>query len=131
MAFLVVPTTVAFPEYTQRTVLEGREYVLRFIYNEREGAWYLDISDSDENPLMLGMKLVADWNLLRRATDARLPTGELYAVDLAGSDQSEDVAGRRAILQIARDPGRNDLGDDGRVELVYVDAAEVADAEAA
>lgn len=125
---LVVPTTSAFPDYTQRTSLDGREYILRFIFNEREQRWYLDFFDGDETPLVLSLKLVANWNLLRRETDERLPPGELYAVDLSGTS-NEDVptdAGTATLLQIARDPGRDDLGADGRVALMYFDAAELA-----
>lgn len=125
---LVVPTTSAFPDYTQRTSLDGREYILRFIFNEREQRWYLDFFDGDETPLALSLKLVANWNLLRRETDERLPPGELYAIDLSGTS-NEDVptdAGTATLLQIARDPGRDDLGADGRVALMYFDAAELA-----
>ncbi len=124
---LVVPTTSAHPDYTQRTSLDGREYVLRFIYNEREQRWYLDLFDGDETPLALGLKLVANWNLLRRETDARLPPGELYAIDLSGTvdEQAAVDLDTVRILQIARDPGRDDLGADGRVALVYLDAEEL------
>jgi len=124
---LIVPTTSAFPDYTQRTTLDGREYILRFIFNEREQRWYLDIFSSDETPLALGLKLVVNWNLLRRETDERLPPGELYAIDFSGAanESAPSDADAATLLQLARDPGLNDLGADGRVGLMYFDAEEL------
>lgn len=54
------------PHTTQQTELDGKTYTLEFEFIEREGFWMLHISDQDGNPLVCGIKLVADWPLLRR-----------------------------------------------------------------
>lgn len=95
--------------YTQRTTLDGREYVLTFDWNGRAGHWFFSIADQDEDPILQGVKVVLGWNLLDGVRDVRRPPGAIVAVDLTGSGEP---------------PGRTELG--GRVELVYYDAEELA-----
>lgn len=93
--------------YTQRTVLDGREYLLRFRWNQRAAKWYLSIYDQNEIPIYEGIKIVTNFPLLGyRIVDARRPPGEIIAVDVTSD----------------RDPGLYDLGS--RVVLMYVDAAD-------
>lgn len=82
---LEIPVSVDTPLYTQRTTLDGREYILAFDWNGRENRWYLSILDVSGEPLANGIKLVANWPLLRRFTDPRLPTGVLMAIDYSPS----------------------------------------------
>ena len=107
MAELLVPTSPGVHYYTQKTKLDGRDFVLRFAFNERESAWYLSILDEEETPLLLDLKLVANWPLLRHYRyDPRFPPGELMAVDLTGDGAP---------------PGIDELGEGKRVELKYFD----------
>lgn len=107
MAVLLVPTSPGVPYYSQTTKLDGRDYLLRFAFNEREAAWRLSILEPDETPLLLGLKLVANWPLLRHYHhDPRLPPGELMVVDLTGE---------------ATVPGLDELGEGKRCELTYFD----------
>ena len=108
MAVRIIPTSTTAPLYTQRTELDGRECVVAFDWNERDGAWYLAISDVDEERLLSGIKIVEGAPLLRRQTDPRLPPGEIVAVD---------------TMDEGKDPGFADRGD--RVILYYVDAADL------
>lgn len=73
------------PFFEQLTQLEGVEYLLRFLWSPREGAWYLDVLDQDGNALALASKLVLGVRLLRRFQDARLPPGFLFVVDFTGT----------------------------------------------
>ena len=111
MATLVIPTTPGEPYYRQKTKLEGREFTLSFAFNQRIGRWYLSIYDEAEVPLLLGIKLVTNWPLLRRYRfDTRLPPGELMALAADGD----------------RTPaGLDELGPGKRVELVYLEAADL------
>ena len=54
---------------TQRVTLAGAAYTLRLVWRETIGAWYLDVRDSGELPIMLGRRLVADWVPTRYAAD--------------------------------------------------------------
>lgn len=108
MATLFVPTTPGLPFYTQKTRLDGVDYILEFRYNQREDRWYLSISDSEEIPILTGLKLVCNWPLLHSYQyDPRVPPGELMAIDLSGDDTP---------------PGLNELGDGLRVQLTYFEA---------
>lgn len=102
----VIPTLAnGVPYYTFRTKLDGRDYNFRFAWNQRMERWFMDIMDTEENPLALGIKIVANQRLLRfYQHDDRLPPGELMAVDLSGDGSP---------------PGFYDLGIGKRCELSY------------
>jgi len=109
----VVPCTPGGQAFwTQRTALDGREYVLTFAWNARDGHWYLDVADQDGAALATGCALVVGYPLLYGVTDARRPAGDLAVLDTTGAN---DV-----------DPGFADLG--GRFQLVYYTQADDADA---
>lgn len=96
--------------WTQRTALDGRDYVLAFRWNQRAGSWTLDLADQDGAAIASGCVLVAGYPLLKGVTDARRPPGELAVLDTFGLDDL--------------DPAFSDLGT--RFVLVYVTAAELA-----
>ena len=77
MEVLEIPTQPGIPHYIQQTELDVKTYTLEFELIEREGFWMLHIGDQEGNPLVCGIKLVADWPLLRR--DAGVFVGELLA----------------------------------------------------
>src|SRR5262245_60003859 len=103
---LVVPTQ-ARPYYSQRTRLDGRDFLLSFAWNQREERWYLSIEDDVGDLLLAGLKLISNWPLLHAyQSDPRLPPGELVAFDLTeGGDETP--------------PGFDDFAIGKRVELTY------------
>ncbi len=105
MALQQINTSTTLTDYTQRTILDGREYVLHLRWNGRSAKWFLSVLDQDESPIVQGIKIVADFPLLESAVDDRLPPGVLLALD---------------TTQEGRDPGLTELGD--RVVLVYQEA---------
>lgn len=99
------------PYYSQRTRLDGRDYVLRFAYNERESRWYLSLLDESESPIILGIKLVANYSLLYPYRyDPRVPPGEINVADLTGDGSP---------------PTLLELGEGKRCELLYWTRAEL------
>lgn len=101
-----IPTQQGIPFWVQRTTLDGRDYNLRFAWNQREERWYLDINAGDDTPLLVGVKLVTNWPLLLgRHADPRLPDGELMV---------------RTTLRDDSPPGLNDMGFGLRCELLYI-----------
>lgn len=108
MALLVVPTSTELSSYTQRVTLDGREYFMSFQWNQREAKWYLAIADENEDTIVSGIKVVADFPLTRKVADTRIAPGELLAIDFS---------------QTGQDPGLTDFGE--RVLLVYVEASDV------
>jgi hypothetical protein len=92
-------------EWDQISEIDGREYVLRFYWNARAQAWYMDISDQDGSAILNGQRLVVGIAIGPQLVgDARMWPGIMACVA-----QSQDTS----------DPGQFDLG--GRVLLVYDD----------
>lgn len=102
---VTIPLRSDLTDYEFGITLDRINYVLRFVWNTRERAWYFDISTEDAEPIVMGSKLVVDAALARRSQDPRRPPGYLIAVD---------TSGRHA------DPGIADLG--ARVQLLYFPA---------
>lgn len=94
-----------------RNRLDGRFYVLRFLYNTRFDYWTLEYQTTAGVVLRGGIKLLAREDTLGRFSDPDLPPGTLFVLD----SEDQDL-----------DPGRFDLGD--RIRLVYTSEAELAEA---
>jgi len=95
--------------WSQRTALDGRDYVLTFDWIGRLSRWCLHLRDGDGAAIRTGMILNTGTLLLRGVVDPRRPPGELAVVDRTGRGDA--------------DPGIDDLGE--RFALVYLDAAEL------
>ena len=105
MATLILPVT-SDSSSSLIVTLDGTNYLLDRAWNDRDEAWYMDISLDDGTLLAAGRKLVVDWPLTGiRDTDPRMPPGVIFCTDTSGK-------------QI--DPGLNDLG--ARVPLCYEEA---------
>lgn len=89
-----------------RTVLDTVEVVLRFEWNGRENRWTLHILDAQENPLLMGLVLNINSELIERFEIPGLPPGLLVLYDT--SDKNQEC-------------GRNDLGK--RCVLMYESAS--------
>ena len=98
--------------FEKRISLDGRDYILRFLFNTREEKWYLDINDQDNVPIVSGLKLVLNIDLVRRLTDERRPKGALHVFENASSNEQQI------------DPGLSSLGLD--IQLVYFDEEEIS-----
>lgn len=104
--------TLAEPFYTIRVRLDDRDYTFEFLYSPRQERYYLSLFDSEDKPLVLGLKLVSDVALLRYwHYKEGIPLGELI-VTSTGEDKSS--------------PRLGDLLEDGRCQLTYFTKAEVA-----
>ncbi len=98
------------PFYSYATTLEGREYLLKFRFNQREDVWYLSLYMPDETPLVTGIKMLDGTDLIQRA-DERLPPGKLFAYS---NSRNNTTAG-----------GLEEVGKTKRVMLVYVSSDEL------
>lgn len=97
--------------WTQRSTLDGRDYLLTFDWNQRDGSWSLAVADQDGATIATGRRLSTGFPLLREVRDARRPPGELVVVDTLASDTREP-----------EDPSFASLG--ARHALVYLAAGE-------
>lgn len=115
---LEVPTSVELSSYSQRTQLDGEDFVLFFQFNERLCRWFVDITDQDLNPIASGLRLTTNFPVGRFIRDARRPKGLLQVVDQQGGGTDQD-----ALNQLTRDAGLFELGD--RFVFIYFEADEV------
>lgn len=105
-----IPTSFGNESHVeQRTTLSGRDYVLRFDWNQRDGYWMLSLLEPNGEPIITGVKLVADWPLLQGRLEALRPPGELLVVD---------------SIEPHADPGFADLGE--RHALIYIEPGDTA-----
>src|SRR5712664_3067557 len=109
MATVIIPTrTDGTQRYSFRCQLGARYFNLEFRWNPREASWGFVISDAAGN-LLAAEKVVVGSALTIHQVDARLPAGELIAIDTAGTDL---------------DPGLTELG--ARVVLTFTPSADFA-----
>lgn len=101
---LVIPTT-GDPYSSQRIALDGKSYTLSLAWNQYASSWSLSLFDENEEPIVVGLRVISNWPLLRYyGFDPRMPPGELYAQDVTGDGSP---------------PGLDDFGEGKRVELTY------------
>jgi hypothetical protein len=99
----------ALPAYTQDVSLEGSAYKFRVKLNYRGQYYTLDILTKEGVDIVTGMKLALNAQLLRAHPGLGLPPGELFVLDVSGSN--DVIAG-------------DDIQD--RIELTYLTEAELA-----
>jgi len=95
--------------FSQDIVLDAVPYHLRIYWNSRGAFWAIDVYDRDLNPLVMGIKIVNDYELFTNHPDRDLPPGLLLVVDYRGTD-----------FDIAFDDFTN-----GNCDLVYIAEAEL------
>ena len=103
MAVYTITPDVTYPAVVQETALDGTTYRLTFRYNERDGYWYLSITDLDDASIKPSIKLVPGARFLRYVVDETRPDGELIVLAA---------------------PDRDSLG--GSDPVIYLDATTVA-----
>lgn len=110
MAF-IIPTITEISAYQFQITLDGKIYIFVFRWNSVSEYWTFDILDFASTPIVVGIKLVINFPLIKRYASDLLPPGELIAVDPSGS-----------LDRI----GRYDLGDN-LAKLIYVTEQEYKD----
>ena len=107
MAFLQLPIRSDIPAYDFQAELDGVLYTLGFSYNTRAGYWTMDIFDSNETPILVGIRVISGWLLTNRFVMAGLPPGDFLVYDTSGKNE---------------DPLQADFGT--TKILLYADASE-------
>ena len=93
----------------QSTVLDGVEYILRIMYNQREQCYHLSIQDPNTGgDIISGIKIVSNYGLIYRYRGMPgMPPGDLVAKSNTSDDSPADIG---------------ELGTAARVTLLYLDA---------
>lgn len=90
-----IPLLADESDQTADIVIAGEPYTLRMLWNARFKYWSLSLSDRDDEPLLVNVKVVPNYPLVgryRRTTFA----GDLYFVHRAGKTYAptfDDVGG--------------------------------------
>jgi len=105
---------IEYPSFTEDVILDGVPYRFSFNWNDNGEFWSMIISDSNDNVLVAGIKIVIDYELIANFPGRSLPPGEMVAVDPSGT-----------VQRISQD----DFTDEN-VFLVYVTEDEVEQIEA-
>lgn len=71
--------------------IDGKEYILRFTYNEKYDYWSFGLYDEDSNPIIAMTKIVPNFPVFLYYTDANLPDG------IFGCISDTDKVGRQAF----------------------------------
>lgn len=98
-----------FPHFFQSVTLDNEIYILNFDWNVRGEFWNMAINNVANEPIVSGIKLVLNYELIRRFGKEELPPGYLIAIDV--TEKMEKI-------------GRNDMDD--LVFLTYYTEDEVA-----
>ena len=70
---------------SQQITLDGTVYTLKNYWNTRDEAWRISLIDADDEPILLGLKVMPNQNLTTpyKATPnigTRLPSGNIWCV---------------------------------------------------
>lgn len=94
--------------YRLQVPLSGVLYLFDVRWNDRDSAWYMDMYEADETPILLGVKLVLGNILGRRSRHLFFVQHLLRVVDTSGS---------------GKDAGFDDLGS--RVQVMHIPVSEL------
>jgi len=98
------------PNHTLTIELESSIYKLGFLYNSLGGFWSMDIWNEDDEILLLGIKIVANYPLTFPYRNVSLPPGDFYC----------------EIADIEASIGRSSFSS-GEAKLLYLTQEEIED----
>lgn len=86
-----IPIRPGMPLFDLRAELDGQTYRLVFDWNGRNERYYLTIYTDDGTLALAGVKMIANWPLLRKYPYENLPPGELVLADLTESGEQARI----------------------------------------
>lgn len=106
---LTIPFDSTQPRQTLQVDLDSVVYQLTLDWNTRTESWTLSVADASAVAIVAGVRVGADYPMLRQYLHLDLPPGLLICLDTEG---------------LVEDPTRFSLG--ARHKLVYIPLADVA-----
>lgn len=85
MATLQIPTDSVQPDHEFPIDLDGKTYLLRFIFNFRSLRWSMNVSTEPGELLIAGIPLTTLSDLLGRFVNPDLPPGIFFIQDISGN----------------------------------------------
>lgn len=101
MASIQIPLVPSVGSYRFATVITTTAYIFDVRWNTRDAAWYMDVLEVDETPIIRGIKLVLGVYLGRRSNHTLFLNGVFTLSDTSGAkaDATFDDLGVRVLLQ--------------------------------
>jgi hypothetical protein len=92
------------PSFSETISIDGVYYKLNFKWNTRDTCWLLDFLDINDNPIMLGIKLTVEYELITLHALPVMPLGSLFLLDLSATYEPcgfEDLGGRCKLYYLS------------------------------
>ena len=92
------------PAFSEVINIDDVYYKFYFKWNSRDTVWLLDITDVNDNPIMCGIKLVINYELITMHALPVMPLGQMYLFDLSGNNQPclfDDLGGRCKLFYLS------------------------------
>ena len=77
----IIPFNASDGNQEFEITLSGVVFKLKFKVNSRLDRWVMDIYNSEDVELLMGVVMVLGVDFLKQYQDVRLPTGQLYLVN--------------------------------------------------
>lgn len=90
MAILQIPVANNLDAYSFSVILEQITYFFEFKYNGRRKRWLMDIYDQDKVPLIYGMPMLTNVDVLGQYSQEELPPGNFLVFDLSGLNKNPE-----------------------------------------
>lgn len=84
MAIFKLPIRNDLPAYDFSIDLDGVNYTLSFRYNSRMSLWIMDIKDSEQNNLKMGIPIQTEVDLISTLKKEGFPDGTFLAIHETG-----------------------------------------------
>lgn len=121
----LIPIEAGVTDQEFSVPLDGVEHVLRLTWQDRDESWYIDLLTVALVPIFMGARVATGVPLLAQLSATTRPVGELICIDTLGQDKDPDL----------EDFGFNENLPENertlRMQLVYLEAADVAEARTA
>lgn len=72
--------------FREQIQLDGEIFFLNFSWNALNEFWTFDVFNIDENPIIYGVKIVADFPLLTFVRSAQMPKGNFICQNIVRGD---------------------------------------------
>lgn len=95
-------------EWSEQIELDGVQYIFNFSWNALNEFWAMDIYTAEELPIILGIKIVPNYNLTFQYSEPNQPQGDILCQNIVNTQ--EEI-------------GRYDMSQ--KFELIYYSVGEL------
>lgn len=71
-------------QYREEIELDGTSFILIFAWNALNEYWTFSIYDRDLNPIVYGIKIVTQFNLIEQIVQLGMPLGDIFCQNIVG-----------------------------------------------